>query len=373
MSITRFPSWLLLGAGLMYFFDPARGRKRRARIVEAAQHAQRVERDLVAKARRDAEHRAHGVAERARHPLAIDVSDGVLHGRARAALGRVVSHPGAIDVDVREGRAVLRGPLFEHEAGELLRTIGKIPGIHEVVDRLERHASADVPALQGGPRAIRRRRRVWPPAARVGAIGGGLALGTYGLLLKRGWFGSALGVAGGALLLRGAFNRPFAELVGRGGGVVVTKTIHVNAPLHHVFDLWSKPENFPRFMEHVRGVEVEGTRSRWCVDGPAGTVLEFESQITKLVPDRMISWRTLVGQPVEHEGVVRFEETGGTTRVQVRLEYHPPGGRIGHTIAHVLGWDPKRRMDDDLVRMKALLEEGSTRAHHTRIRIEDLH
>src|SRR5207245_1201359 len=108
----RFPSALLVGAGLMYFLDPARGRKRRARMIEAANHAQRIERELVGKAVRDAQHRARGVTERIKHPLASEVSDGVLRGRARAALGRVVSHPGAIEIEVLERRAVMRGPVL---------------------------------------------------------------------------------------------------------------------------------------------------------------------------------------------------------------------------------------------------------------------
>src|SRR5439155_2710441 len=93
-------SGVLVGAGLMYFFDPVRGRKRRARISEATTHAQRVERELVAKAVRDAQHRAHGLSERVKHPLATDVPDAVLEGRVRAQLGRIVSHPRAIEASV---------------------------------------------------------------------------------------------------------------------------------------------------------------------------------------------------------------------------------------------------------------------------------
>lgn len=373
MSIMRFPSALLLGAGLMYFLDPARGRKRRARVVEAANHAQRVERELVGKAYRDAQQRARGLSERVRHPLPGDVSDGVLLGRARAALGRVVSHPGAIEIEVHDGRAVLRGAILEREATEAIRGIGKIPGIREVIDRLETHASADVPALQGAGKQLRRLRRVWSPAQQVGAIGGGALLATYGLLLRRGILGPVIGAAGGALAVRGIFNRPMSELFARRPGIIVQKTIMVDAPVHRVFELWSRPESFPRFMEHVRDVEISGSRQHWRVDGPAGTIVEFDSQVTKSEPDRVICWATLPGQPIEHEGQVRFDEVGGRTRVHVQLTYHPPGGRIGHTLAHILGWDPKRRMDDDMIRMKALLEEGKTRAHHSRIAIEDLH
>jgi uncharacterized membrane protein len=87
----------------------------------------------------------------------------------------------------------------------------------------------------------------------------------------------------------------------------------------------------------------------------------------------MIAWRTLRDQPVEHEGRLRFEETAGGTRVHIQLMYRPPGGIVGHAIAHILGWDPKARMNDDLIRLKALLEEGRTRAHQHRIELADLH
>lgn len=38
------------------------------------------------------------------------------------------------------------------------------------------------------------------------------------------------------------------------------------------------------------------------------------------------------------------------------------GPAIGNTVAQSFGWDPKTPMDEDLVRMKALLEPGWTRA-----------
>jgi len=108
MSIIRFPSGLLVGAGLMYFLDPVRGRKRRARVGEHATHARRVERELVGKAVRDASHHAHGLGERVKHPMSDEVADGVLQGRVRAALGRVVSHPRSLEVEAHGGAVVLR-------------------------------------------------------------------------------------------------------------------------------------------------------------------------------------------------------------------------------------------------------------------------
>jgi uncharacterized membrane protein len=85
-----------------------------------------------------------------------------------------------------------------------------------------------------------------------------------------------------------------------------------------------------------------------------------------------VSWTTLPDQPIEHSGTVRFEPVPGGTRVDIRFSYRPPGGALAHAVAHVLGWDPKARIDDDMIRMKALLEDGHTRAHGERVQAHDL-
>jgi uncharacterized membrane protein len=348
----------------MYFFDPQRGKKRRARVEELATHAQHVERVLFGKAMRDAAHRAHGLAERMKHPLGSEVSDGVLQSRVRAALGRACSSPRQIEVGVRDGWVTLRGAVAANEIDAVIACAEKIAGVHGVDDRLELRP-ADRPPLQ-------RKREMWPPAIQVGAIGAGGALAAWGLLLKRGLVGLGLGAFGGALLLRGVINRPFARVFRR-GDIVVQKTITVHAPIARVFDVWSRLDNFPRFMEHVRAVIVDGKRSLWRVDGPGGKVVQFESEITKLEPDRVIEWRTLPDQIFHHLGRVKFEEVADGTRVHVQLTYRPPVGMLGHAVAHILGFDPKTRMNEDLIRMKTLIEDGHTRAHGERVTLEDLH
>jgi len=375
MKLTSFPAGVLLGAGLMYFLDPIRGRKRRARIEEAVVHAQHRERDLLGRASRDAKHRAQGFVERAKHRPSPDAPDQVIESRVRACLGRAVSHPGALDVVVNDGRVILRGPVFTYEADFVLRAVQRVAGVRHVIDRMERHDQAgSIPALQGEGR---KRRQRWSPTAQVAAAGSGALLFLYGWFLRGGVTGKLLGLAGSALALRGTVNRPVPELVRKPArGVMVQKSIVVQRPIHEVFELWARFDNFPQFMEHVREIEIEigGRKSRWTVDGPAGTKVEFEAETCEFEPDRVIGWRTLPNQPVQHEGRVRFEDAGGgATRVHVRMTYRPPGGIVGHAIAHILGWDPKARMNDDLIRMKALLEEGKTRAHHHRVERADLH
>jgi uncharacterized membrane protein len=372
-SFTYATGGFLLGAGLNYFFDPVRGRRRRRRIGDLGAKLRRKERNLLDKASRDAAHRVHGVVERTVHPLSPAAPDQVIEGRVRAQLGHVLSHSHAIEVTVRDGTVALRGPILEREATEALHQVRQIAGVRDVIDQLERHPTADrIPSLQGEP--VSRRGEQWTPAARGGAILGGAALTAWGLIAKRG-----LGtIAGSALALRGAVNQPFrriARLLAGREGIEVRKSITVRAPIDQVFDLWSRFETFPKFMQHVQSVRIHGKdrkRSTWTIEGPGGLPITFDAELTQYAPSRVIAWKTLPGERIEHEGVVLFELGADGTRVEVRMTYRPPGGMFAHAIAHLLSSDPKARIDDDLVRMKGLLEEGRTRAHGERVALADV-
>ena len=41
---------------------------------------------------------------------------------------------------------------------------------------------------------------------------------------------------------------------------------------------------------------------------------------------------------------------------------NPPGGALGHLAALLFGADPRSEMDEDLLRLKSLIEEGKTSA-----------
>lgn len=376
-SIRHVTLGFLLGAGTAYYGDRARGRQRRAKVRDWLASALRKERTLLDKAVRDAGYRVHGALERARHPEDGAVSDPVIAGRVRAQLGRIVTHTHAIEATVTGGVVRLRGPILEAEADRAVLAVSRVPGVREVVDQLERHATAErIPALQGGGR--RRPSPQWTPAARGAGLLVGAGLALWGLALRRGLIGALAAVGGGALAVRGGTNLPIGRLLavmtGR-AGIDIRKTIRVNAPVDQVFQLWSRFENFPRFMQHVREVsvsDVDPTRSRWTVDGPGGVPVTFEAEIHRREQEREIVWATLPGQHTEHTGMVRFEPCNGGTSVHLQMRYRPPAGMIGHAIAHVLGWDPKARLDDDLIRMKALLEDGRTRAHGEHVALTDL-
>jgi uncharacterized membrane protein len=376
-SIRYASGGFALGAAIAYFWDPARGRLRRSQIRDESLKVLRKERDLFGRAARDASNRAYGIVERTLHPVEAAAPDEVVAERVRARLGHVVSHAHAIEVSVRDGHVTLRGPILAAEAEEALREVAKVPGVRGVTDELERHATSDsVPALQG--ESTKRGREMWTPAKRGAAITGGLALALWGLA-RRGPLHTAATLAGSALAVRGALNMPFPRMLGLENGpegIVVHKTLTVHAPIEQVFDLWSKFENFPRFMEHVRAVHVHDDkhqRSTWTIEGPGGAPITFDAELTRFEPPHLIAWQTLPGQRIEHAGRVRFDPAEDGTRLDICMTYRPPAGVIGHAIAHLLGWDPKTRIDDDLVRMKTLLELGRTRAHGERIELADMH
>lgn len=358
-----------VGAGAAYLLDPALGRRRRAGVRDAVARVAHKGGDAIGATSRDLANRSRGLAARTtRYLRPGDATDDVLVERVRAKLGRHSSHPHALRVEAHEGVVTLRGPILAQEAADLVRTVGRVRGVREVRDELERHDEpGNVPALQGGatrPGELPAlAQESWSPAARalVGAAGAVLA----GVGVRRGrWAGPALSAAGIALIARALTDTEVRRLVGAGGGrraVDLEKTITIEAPVQDVFAFWQHYENFPHFMTHVREVrpsEVEG-RSHWVVDGPAGLPIEFDAETTRVVPNELIAWKSLEGASVAHAGTVRFEPAGErATRITVRFSYNPPAGALGHAAAWMLGADAKRLFDDDLVRMKTMLETG---------------
>ncbi len=362
-----------LGALAMYFLDPHEGRRRRARTRDKVVHASKRLNEAGKVTARDTVHRAYGVLANARKLFTHEeVADDVLVERVRAELGRVVSHPHAVEVSADRGHVTLAGPILAEEARPLLRCVRQVPGVKAVSDRLTVYEEAEaqhVSSLQGGqPRPGARFELLqvnWSPAARLaaGSLGAGLIAAAF---RARAGMCALLGLSGGALIARAATNQPLGAMLGMGDashGIVVQKTINVDAPIEDVFAFWTDYQNFPRFMHNVREVEVRDDVSHWVVAGPAGVPVQWNARLVEVEPNTLLRWRSVFGSAVKHEGCVRFEPNGaGGTRVTVRLRYVPPGGAFGHAVATVFGADPKSEMDADLMRMKSMIETG--RAPH---------
>lgn len=356
-----------LGALAMYFLDPHEGRRRRARTRDKMVHAGKMLNEASKVTARDTAHRAQGVWASTRKLFKHEnVADEVLVERVRAELGRFVSHPHAIEVAADRGHITLAGAILPEEVRPLLRCVRNVSGVRAVSDRLTVYEdTTHVSSLQGGrPRQGRRVELLqenWSPAARlvVGSFGAGLMVSAT---RARGGLCALMGLTGAALMARAATNKTLASLLGfaeADHGIVVQKTINLDAPVEQVFAFWTDFQNFPRFMHHVREVQVYEDRSHWVVAGPAGVPVEWNSELVELVPNELLSWRSTEDSAVKHEGCVRFERNGnGGTRITVRLCYLPPAGAFGHAVASLFGADPKSEMDADLLRMKTMVETG---------------
>jgi uncharacterized membrane protein len=363
-----------VGAGLAYFLDPNRGARRRARVRDFAAHSRNVGSRALTIASRDLVHRGYGTAAELgswiRQERAVD--DEILVPRVRSKLGRVCSHAHAIEVGASNGIVTLKGPILADEAPTLVAAIRRVRGVREVVDALDTHEQAgDIPALQAG--RLREGNRIdvmqqhWAPATRVLVGAAGAAL-MCTVAARRNRPGMVAGVVGAGLLARAATNLPVRRLAGIGSrrAVDVQKTITINAPVGEVYAFWSEYQNFPKFMSRVLEVRASDHRpglSHWKVTGPAGAPVSFDAEITSMVPNEMLAWRSAPGALVAHAGMVRFTHlSDGHTRVQVRMSYNPPAGWLGHGVALAAGVDPKSSLDEDLARMKTLIETG--RAPH---------
>lgn len=141
---------IALGAGLMYMLDPVVGRRRRALLRDQAYSATHRTQDRLRKSAEYTRDRARGVYAETRGRFRHDeASDDVVRDRVRAAIGRAVSHAGALSVDVSEGVVTLRGPVLATEVDNLLKVAASVRGVEEVNDQLDVHESpSNIPGLQ---------------------------------------------------------------------------------------------------------------------------------------------------------------------------------------------------------------------------------
>jgi len=223
-EVTLLAGGIGLGAALMYMLDPDRGRRRRALLRDQLVRVAHGTPDAVGAAARDLSNRARGLAAGAGSMLSSEeVSNEVLVARVRSKMGRVVSHPHAIEVTADQGRVTLGGPVLAREVAHLLSCVSRVRGVAGVESRLEVHAEAgNVPALQGGRRRPVHRfeffQENWSPTARLLAGLTGGALAAYGLS-RRDLLSLALGAVGVGLLARGVTNIDMRSLAGAGAAL----------------------------------------------------------------------------------------------------------------------------------------------------------
>lgn len=361
-EIAKWIGGAAAGALLMYILDPDRGRARRAQSAAAVRNAGARTSSALGNVWRGAGERIGAAGDELRD-RAADMADsgGARSGSALERMGHAASE--ALDAGLDKAKDTLarasgavgsgmdkaRHALDGHQVGNGMDKARAMA--HDVGTRLR-------DTLQTGPGGE------WTPTVRNSALAGGGLLALYALS-RRSPLAWMLGLAGAALLARGAANQPLLPMLrGRGMGMDQTidfsKSIHIDAAPDDVYDVWTHYENFPHFMSHVVEVRDLGRgRSHWVVRGPGGSEFEWNAVLTEQTRPHRLAWRSEAGAEIPQSGSIQFEPHRGGTRVTVHMSYTPPAGAIGHGLATLLGSDPKSQMDDDLARMKAFIERGA--------------
>lgn len=145
-------------------------------------------------------------------------------------------------------------------------------------------------------------------------------------------------------------------------GIKVDKSITINRTPAELYAYWRDFANLPRFMRHVESVEmIDEHRSRWKVLGPTGRVFQWDAEIVDDQPERLIGWHSLPGADIDSAGVVLFLPAPADrgTEVHVVMRYAAPSGKLGLTLARILGRDPATDVQEDLRCFKMMMEAGS--------------
>jgi len=367
-EIAKWIGGAAAGALLMYMLDPDRGGARRAQSAAAVRNAGARTSSALGNVWRGAGERIGAAGDELRDRTAgMADGAGARSGSALERMGHAASEALDAGIDRAKDALTKAGDAVGGGVDKARHALGSAAGGdgHAVGNGMDkaRAMAHDVrtrvrATLQAGPGGE------WTLTARNSALAGGGLLALYALS-RRSPLAWMLGLAGAALLARGATNQPLLGMLrGRGIGMDQTidfsKAIHIDAAPEDVYDLWTHYENFPHFMSHVVEVRDLGRgRSHWVVRGPGGSEFEWNAVLTEQTRPHRLAWRSEAGADIPQSGSIEFEPHRGGTRVTVHMSYTPPAGVVGHGLATLLGSDPKSQMDDDLARMKAFIERGA--------------
>lgn len=205
----------------------------------------------------------------------------------------------------------------------------------------------------------------------ISGVAGALLLG-YGLRRHRyravlaplgvGLIGRA--VSGRSLLNRALGRNSAATLrtspvssLERGEGTRIDRTVLIARPAAELYRFWRQFDTLPRFMDNLESVTLlDGRRSHWVAKGPLGARVEWDAEVHNEIPNELIAWRSLPGSEVDQAGSVHFMPAAEGTEVRVVLRYAAPAGKVGDTVARLLGDDPSQQIADDLRRFKQVME-----------------
>ncbi len=141
----------------------------------------------------------------------------------------------------------------------------------------------------------------------------------------------------------------------------VAHHLEVNAPADQCYAWWRGLTNLPQIMPDVESVTAaaDSDQTHWKVSGPFGKTVEWDAQIVEDIPGQKIAWASVDSEDsnVKTSGVVRFDDHGTSTGVEVSLDYEPPAGVLGEAVAALFA-NPQSKVESALTAFKSTIESA---------------
>jgi uncharacterized membrane protein len=174
-------------------------------------------------------------------------------------------------------------------------------------------------------------------------------------------------LAGGMILVGAGLAYAAAKAIKNANVEEVARDVHVETSImidkspEQLYTFWRDFKNLPLFMKHLESVlSLDDGRTHWVAKGIGGIKVEWDAEIYNEIENEMIAWRSVDNADVVNAGSVRFQAapTGHGTYVRVTLNYNPPAGSVGASLAQLLGTEPGQLIKEELRRFKQLMETG---------------
>ncbi len=186
---------------------------------------------------------------------------------------------------------------------------------------------------------------------------------------KRGLYAQAAKhpiLTGGLVLVGAGLAYAAARVLNKAEGDVA-RDVHIETSIaidrspEELYAFWRDFTNLPVFMMNLESVTLlDSVRSHWIANGPLGKRVEWDAEVYNEKENELIAWRSLETADVINAGSVRFQAgpEGHGTFVRVTVNYNPPAGAIGASLAKLLGAEPQQLIKEDLRRLKQIMEAG---------------
>jgi len=177
-------------------------------------------------------------------------------------------------------------------------------------------------------------------------------------------------LAGGMVLVGAGLTYAAAKAIKSANGGEVARDVHVETSImidkspEELYSFWRDFKNLPLFMKHLESVTaMDDGRTHWVAKGIGGignSKVEWDAEIYNEMENEMIAWRSVDNADIVNAGSVRFQAApkGHGTYVRVTLNYNPPAGSVGASLAQLLSTEPDQLIKEELRRFKQLMETG---------------